>query len=784
MTTETNIYPIRNLHGMCARFRLYRVRGLRPDHAEYHQNCQQLRRLIGKQMGFRPLEVLKRADGAYLALAEECPEPPESLVLIRGQVAFEDTRQPVVVDFDHLTPETEPLAYRLLQSAVQDRLAGDGRLWRPGAGGLYYEKAPCERGREIGLHRGFVVRVAALPGGGLGLCVDLRSRFIALRPLSPELTTRDLGRVRMRTYVYHYGHLWYEIRAADISEFNVRTYRCGETKAKRPLLDWILENCRRPLPKELTTLNKEGAVLEYETPDGERRGAPAELCFEVFDTQSAQARREHGRSILAPAGRQNDLDFVNRTYLSAFSLGQTALSLDPQPAVSKEQHFLIPDYQFGHGKKLSVRGTAGALQSDLRGLGAARLRLLEDKGSGFFTGGSLYRQYLILPASVHNSWGPALVQGLCRAVDQLYPTEKGYEPKVAVYDDRHATNYVLHAQAIVQAAETQGVSGGYAVIMLPDGGRRAGHEDELAAMVLAKLSQRDLVCSVIHASSGAEFYELNRRDNRYEARLDQAGRLRGYLRNVALNKVLLSSSKWPFILGSPLQADVVVGIDVKGNTAGFTVVSKTGEFVFTRMRSSRQKEKLLPDQCRQYLIEGIREIAKQMNCQPRVIVVHRDGRLFEPELAGIIQALKDLQGVVAPDARVTCLEIPKTSFTAVRLFNCEQRGPEKHYRNPEIGSYVVLGENDGYLCTTGASFLRAGTVKPLHVRRVYGTMPLRECLADVFALASLTWTQPEGCARHPISIKLNDRQLFESATDFDDDAYEFAPLNRGGTKHE
>lgn len=223
---------------------------------------------------------------------------------------------------------------------------------------------------------------------------------------------------------------------------------------------------------------------------------------------------------------------------------------------------------------------------------------------------------------------------------------------------------------------------------------------------------------------------------------------------------------------------------MKGNTAGFTVISKTGEFVFTRMRSSRQKEKLLPDQCRQYFVEGVRQIAQQMNVQPRNIVVHRDGRLFEPEIDGIVQGLKELEGVVAADAQVTCVEIPKTSFTSVRLFTREDLGSERRYHNPELGNYVVLSANDGYVCTTGASFLRAGTVKPLHVRKAYGTMSIRDCLADVFALASLTWTQPEGCARQPISIKLNDRQLFESATDFNDDAYEFAPLNPEGARRE
>lgn len=779
MTTETNIYPILNLEAVKARFRLYRVRGLRPDQPEFHQNCQQLRRVVGRAMGFRPMEVLKRVDSAYLALAEECPAPPEGVVLVRAQVAFDDLKEFIEVDFKHLTPETEVLALRLLQTAVQDKLTADGQLWRPGAGGMFFEKAPCVQGRDLGLHRGFVVRVAPTPSGRLGLCIDLRSRFISMHPLNADLRPRDLGRVRMRSFVYRYGHTWYEIQVADISEFNVQTYRCGETKAKRPLLDWIYENCRKPLPKELTTLDKQGAVIEYETPDGERRGAPAQLCYEVFDTQAPQVRREHQRTILFPGDRQYELAYVVRTYFSSFRLGSNTFEVSHLPEKTTERRFEVPDYLFGGRRRLSVRNSPGATSVTLEELGAARLRLLEDKGAGFYSSDPLYRQFLFLPASVQGSWGPVFSGALRESVDRLYPTEKGYDPKVVTYDDRHATNYVLHVQAIVKAAQDQNINGGFALVMVADDRRPIGREDELAAMVMSKLGKMDLIVSIIHASSGAEFYELNRRDNRYEPRRDQSGRFRGYLRNVALNKVLLSSSKWPFVLATPLRADVVVGIDVKGNTAGFAVISKTGEHVFTRTRTSRQKEKLLADQCRQYLVEGIKEVAKLMGTIPREIVIHRDGRLFDSELVGIQEALKELKGVVADDARVTCVEIPKTSFTSVRLFDREERGSEPYYRNPELGSYVVLGENDGYLCTTGRSFLRRGTVKPLHVRRVFGEMPLRACLEDVFALASLTWTQPEGCARHPISIKLNDRQLFDVATPFNEDAYEFAPLNRG-----
>ena len=108
---------------------------------------------------------------------------------------------------------------------------------------------------------------------------------------------------------------------------------------------------------------------------------------------------------------------------------------------------------------------------------------------------------------------------------------------------------------------------------------------------------------------GGESYELVTQGGgrpRYQVRSAQRGRMFGYLRNVALNKVLLTNERWPFVLATPLHADLVVGIDVKHNTAGFTVVGKNGGQVRTLCRRSRQREMLLADQVATYMLELIR----------------------------------------------------------------------------------------------------------------------------------------------------------------------------------
>jgi argonaute-like protein implicated in RNA metabolism and viral defense len=304
--------------------------------------------------------------------------------------------------------------------------------------------------------------------------------------------------------------------------------------------------------------------------------------------------------------------------------------------------------------------------------------------------------------------------------------------------------------------------------------RRRRAEDELAALVLRELREKhDLPSAVMHSAMGEECYVLDNgrtAQPQYRVRADRRGRFDGYLRNVALNKVLLTNERWPFVLATPLHADVIIGIDVKNNTAGFTVVGKQGSHVRTVSRRSRQKEMLLADQVMTALMELLRAEAQFEDI--RVIVIHRDGRLWPCERDGARRAVERLkaEGVLPEDGTVTLLEVSKTSPASLRLFDVRTENGRTWVENPEVGAYHLAGAGEAYLCATGRAFQRPGTVNPLHVRFIEGPVPFLNCLEDMYALTTLAWTRPEDCTRDPITIKLNDRRLSEDAGDYDSDA--------------
>jgi hypothetical protein len=111
------------------------------------------------------------------------------------------------------------------------------------------------------------------------------------------------------------------------------------------------------------------------------------------------------------------------------------------------------------------------------------------------------------------------------------------------------------------------------------------------------------------------------------------------------------------------------------------------------------------------------------------------------------------EGIASPDAALTFLEIPKTAAASFRLLDVTTNGDgSPHVGNPQIGNYYVLNPKEGFVCTTGRAFERKGTVHPLHVIKIEGPLPLKDCMEDLF---------------FPITMKLNDRWLGEEGANID-----------------
>jgi hypothetical protein len=379
---------------------------------------------------------------------------------------------------------------------------------------------------------------------------------------------------------------------------------------------------------------------------------------------------------------------------------------------------------------------------------------------------------------VADSYGPAFIGDLQTEVNTLYDQEVPYAPIIIEYDDRVEKTFAAQASAVLGAVEAAALKPGYGIVMIHEVGRGRGEHDQLAAMLMTKLREQELFVSIIHTRVPGESYRLNQQSNNepaYASIPQKRSRLNGYLRNVAINKVLLTNERWPFVLATPLNSDLTIALDVQNNTACFTLLGKSGPSIRTEISYSRDKEKLAQAHVRKVLLDILRQETSLGIDEVENIMLLRDGQWFKSEINGVKDAIATLHNEgLMKGTSVSFVEIPKTSAVSFRLFEVEAgHGGGDRVENPGLGQYHILNSKSGYICSTGREYLHQGTAQPLNVRYVEGTMPFDRVLEDIYAQTCLALTRPEGCSRLPFSLRLTDIRLAEHAGSYDQDALVF-----------
>src|ERR1043166_8937530 len=79
-------------------------------------------------------------------------------------------------------------------------------LWQPGTGHPFFEKRGLSVAPGILLHRGMSVRAVELERSRIGLCVDMRHRYISASPLPSQMDRRAFQQHKMRHVIYRMGH--------------------------------------------------------------------------------------------------------------------------------------------------------------------------------------------------------------------------------------------------------------------------------------------------------------------------------------------------------------------------------------------------------------------------------------------------------------------------------------------------------------------------------------------------------------------------------------------------
>ena len=775
---ETNVFEILNLGELESQYRRHRIRGLTSDHVDFERIVQVLTRDLSQRLK-SPVTVTEDDSELYLIVPVDSGNPPSPFQVSNTTVYFEPTSGVTTLDYANPKPDAEQICLRFLQSMINGYFYQDRRYWQPSSGYPQFERKPVLTKAGIDVYRGYSVRVVYSETFGFGVCVDVTHKYVSHDPLPAGLTQNAFASLRGTRCVYHYGLAWYEIRPTiypdlTVSEQLLKLDDHGATS----LFDFIMSNAPKPFPKDVADLSPDSPAVGYLTSNGETRHAAAALCYPVVGTADPRVGLIHRDTILPPHQRRSLIKAFVSNSLAGIDSPNLKVRVSSDAVTVPKRVFLPPDIEFGHGVVLSVRGSQDSSYVSLENLGRERLGALRDPKIGPYSRKPLDRQYFVVPRSVADSYGPAFIGDLETAVSALYAQEVPYSPTIIQYDDRVEKTFPAQASAVLGAVEAAGLEPGYGIVMIHEVGRGRGEHDQLAAMLMTKLREQELFVSIIHTKVPGESYSLNQHASNgpaYTAIPQKRSRLNGYLRNVAINKILLTNERWPFVLSTPLNADLTIALDVRNNTACFTLLGKSGPSIRTEISHSRDKEKLAQAHVRKVLLDILRQETSLGIDEVENIMLIRDGQLFRSEISGVKDAIATLHNEgLMKGASVSFVEIPKTSAVSFRLFEVEtQYGGKERVQNPGLGQYHVLNGRSGYICSTGREYLRQGTAHPLTVRYVEGTMPFDRVLEDVYGQTCLALTQPEGCSRLPFSLRLTDIRLAEHAGDYDQDALAF-----------
>lgn len=782
---RTNIFLITNLSELSGEYTLFEILGLNSDANDYQNNKQYIIRNLSRELR-EPIEIIKKEGKSYLVTRNEKSIiellPTEFPVLQNKVIYFKGTGDIFPLNFNSLIPFDRVICKRFLQFSIQGSIFKNKKVWQPNTGKPFFSKIAIHR-KGVDIFPGFNVRVVDLKQKGWGVAIDATRKYLNSNPIPNYVSKQEFDKYyKGRRVVYKLGHQWYEIKLTQWHSLSVskHKYPFENESGSISLLDDLRQRCSKPHPQLLANLPADSSVLFYHLSNGEERSVPSGLCFLVLGTEDEMDGHLHKNSILCPSTRLNEIHEVREKIISTLVFGGRQINLDRDLLTVTKKKFPFPDICIGDNNIIKYKETYNSPKK------FAKIRsekILNGSSYGFLkpVQPTLGPQYVFLPRSVYDTFKDNFVGRIIDDVNRMYPWFK-YSPVVDYFEDDSSqrSNYVRLGKKIISDIKEKHSPEipSFALVMIPSTIKGKREHDKLAALVIRELKKVNISASIIHSASVNKCYEEKQNINGelfYSVRYSERGKLKGYTQNVALSKVLLNNRKYPFAFESPLNSDLTIGIDVKNNLAGFVYIDKYAKVIRPEFVTTEHKEKLPTRVILKQIYDTIKLEAKTSVLKQ--ITIQRDGRIYDTETKGITIAINKLkeEGVLPVDSSVSIIEIPKSSFLSFRIFdtdvNTQKNGTNA--LNPEIGSYWILNDKIGYVCTTGKEFLRKGTSKPLMVKLISGIMPFELILQDVFSLSTLTFTKLDDCSRLPFTIKILDILLRGLASNYDQEKLEY-----------
>lgn len=775
-----NLYPVANQNDLRISYRYVEVDGELgagsddPDLAAKNLNLLAKKVAFGQEL---PVAIIRGGEKPLLAVAADRPIKRFDYQLTPHVVSLRLQDEIHSVTFSNLDDTTREIALSFLGWALRGHLYGHRDLWRSGPNTFFRKKAVNndDSRRSFDIYGGFSPRFLFIEGR-LHIAVPVIYCYTDSQWADRAFDNSTIQRLGGRKMLYHFGPQIYPVKFQRRTGKTLRAQQfCPEgANATANVFDWTVEKAgAAPAGRRL---DPDSPAIQYRNVgnEEERYGALSlcKLMLNNDDPRVARSRREHQRT---PRQRIESATGVVNAFLAGMSLSGVTLKLGSVPRSAPTKHFDYPEIRFGNGRVLRVSKTPQNGSISLKELARTRAALLEDKNVGFAVLSELDDQVLIAPRSL----SVPVVNDLKSRIETMVSSlvRKPYTLQLVRYNDENKRTLRDQVKAVVSSLNEFEIEGGRGVLVLPPGSQPDLHnyiKKSLRNRVQFQCMSAEKLQSFYqsngsgynHPNGNGSNHQNGRNGHNQLVRPFPENKFRSYLLNMVMG-LMIVNRQWPWVLNKPTRYDAYIGLDVLDHTAAFTFFYEDGAVCAMRDQESSHKEKLSRELVAKLVYEGLKQDLPDLDEWPRSIVLRRDGRLFESEWLGFLDAIKKLiaERLLPTDLLTGAVEIPKHHSFGVRLAESTLNG----LQNPELGAWERLTATEGIVCTTGFPFNIPGTVEPLVVRIVHGNLNLEWVLEDTFGMSQLCWPVPTACMRLPIDLKLCDEHLRAFAGRADED---------------
>jgi hypothetical protein len=678
-----------------------------------------------------------------------------------------------------LSAEEIELTKRFLEFTLKEHLANQPAIWRYSSQ-QYFLRRPLynDPHSEIDVFSGFNFQVVYNSDNMFYIGLDLAYKYTdkkflheRLEGLSPEAIKK---RLKGKKCLYFGGDSWYMVQIAAFAKA-IHEQDFSIDGKRYTVYEWALNHTKSETFNMKKHLLPDSPSLVFNYPNNTSKYFNGAACLAklVYNTASEFVNGMHSKTLTNPDSRFKYLSsFIRNNFKGALFNG-IQLSIDERPHAEELKVFPLPGLKYNGNVETKTFAVDQNYERNIADFPKQRKSNIIKNG---ILNNSLFNpQYLLIPDSIDAGLSKAICNTLNHDMKVFAKQFEGFA--LITYKDLRSTSAYKQYQEIKTALNANGVTHGKALFVLPEEREGSGQYIKNLHDCVKKNFYRSVQFQCAASHKIASFFRSYFEKGIVVYRLaeDSLRSYRSYVANLFFEHLIINQ-RWPYALSKNLNYDIYIGLDVHDHYAGFTFFYRNGEkIVFDFVEVSNKtgtyrNEKISARVITERLLDNLKRHIPAHAKNPNGIVLVRDGRSFgeEPKaLKLVIEELSRLGLVNKESLQYGIVDIHKSTSMPYRVALDTNGFPS--LVNPISGTYKMFNNRMGFLFTTGYPFKINGTVHPIQVSLVEGSVDMEKVMNDIFNQCIMAFSAPDKGSSLPVVLKLIDtmiRPFAHQVTDF------------------